>query len=131
MKRTNAQTLLMEEKEAHRFSHEFNGNGELNVKQLLNALTALKKGDFSVRLPLEWNGLAGKIADAFNDVVERNERMANELERISLVVGKEGKISQRASIGEVSGSWADSVASVNTLISDLVHPTSETARVIG
>ena len=56
---------------------------------------------------------------------------ANELDRISLVVGKEGKISQRASIGEVSGSWADSVASVNTLISDLVHPTSETARVIG
>src|SRR5207302_1111199 len=54
-----------------------------------------------------------------------------ELERISRVVGKEGKISQRASIGEVGGSWAESIASVNTLVSDLVHPTSETARVIG
>src|ERR1700684_4111874 len=107
------------------------GSGDLNIRELLTALIALKKGDFSVRLPLDWVGTAGKIADAFNDVVERNERMANELERISLVVGKEGKISQRASIGEVSGSWADSVASVNTLISDLVHPTSETARVIG
>src|SRR5207247_1762034 len=57
--------------------------------------------------------------------------MANELERISRVVGKEGKISQRASIGEVSGSWAESITSINTLISDLVHPTSETSRVIG
>ena len=107
------------------------GGDEAINKELLTALTALRKGDFSVRLPLDWVGTAGKIADAFNDVVERNDRMANELERISLVVGKEGKIGQRASIGDVSGSWADSVASVNTLISDLVHPTSETARVIG
>src|SRR5437773_145629 len=106
-------------------------NVDINIKLLLTALTALKKGDFSIRLPLDWNGTAGKIADAFNDVIERHEKMANELERISRVVGKEGKISQRASIGEVSGSWAESVASVNTLISDLVHPTSETARVIG
>ncbi len=106
-------------------------NGHFDTRQLLTALTALKKGDFTARLPLEWNGTAGKIADAFNDVIERNQRMAKELERISLVVGKEGKINQRASIGEVSGSWADSIASVNTLVSDLVHPTSETARVIG
>src|SRR5262249_62395987 len=54
-----------------------------------------------------------------------------ELARLSRVVGKEGKISQRASLGDVSGSWAASIASVNELIDDLVHPTSETARVIG
>jgi HAMP domain-containing protein/signal transduction histidine kinase/CheY-like chemotaxis protein len=106
-------------------------NGHVDVRLLLTALTALKRGDFSARLPLDWNGTAGKIADAFNDVIERNEKMATELERMSRVVGKEGKIGQRASIGEVSGSWAASVASVNALISDLVHPTSETARVIG
>src|SRR5580700_10035358 len=83
---------------APRFETPNLSNGDLDIKALLTALTALKKGDFSVRLPLDWNGTAGKIADAFNDVVERNERMATELERISLVVGKEGKISQRASI---------------------------------
>ena len=71
------------------------------------------------------------MADTFNEVIELNERMANELERISRVVGKEGKINQRASLGDVSGSWDESIASVNTLIGDLVHPTSETARVIG
>ena len=114
-----------------RFKPPESGNWDLDTRQLLTALTALKKGDFSIRLPLDWNGTAGKIADAFNDVIERNQKMAQELERISLVVGKEGKINQRASIGEVSGAWADSIASVNTLISDLVHPTSETARVIG
>jgi HAMP domain-containing protein/signal transduction histidine kinase/CheY-like chemotaxis protein len=98
---------------------------------MLAALTALKKGDFSVRLPIDWTGVAGKIADTFNEVTDRNERMANELERLSRVVGKEGKISQRASLGDVSGSWDASIASVNALIDDLVHPTSETARVIG
>src|SRR2546423_49684 len=50
---------------------------------------------------------------------------------VSRSVGKEGRLSQRASIGGVRGSWAASMGSVNELISDLVYPTSETARVIG
>jgi HAMP domain-containing protein/signal transduction histidine kinase/CheY-like chemotaxis protein len=103
----------------------------IDTKSLLTALAALRKGDFSVRLPLDWTGVAGKVADTFNEVIELNERMANELERISRVVGKEGKINERASVAAVSGSWKDSLDSVNTLIGDLVHPTSETSRVIG
>src|SRR5438093_3412690 len=91
---------------------------------LLAALTALKKGDFSNRLPMEWTGIAGKVADTFNDVLDLNERMAKELERLNRVVGKEGKINQRASLGDVSGSWAAAIESVNSLIDDLVHPTS-------
>src|SRR6266850_8608026 len=74
-------------------------------KDLLAALTALKKGDFSVRLPVDWPGLDGKLADTFNDVIEITDRLSSEVTRLSRVVGKEGKISQRASIGEVSGSW--------------------------
>src|SRR5688572_21673132 len=103
----------------------------LDKTKLLAALVALKKGDFSVRLPLDWAGMDGKIADAFNEVIELNERTAAEHARLSRVVGKEGKITERASIGHVSGSWASSVSFLNTLISDLVHPISETARVIG
>jgi HAMP domain-containing protein/signal transduction histidine kinase/CheY-like chemotaxis protein len=129
MKTTKSRFPVAERTSVPRFVRETNGS--LDTKLLLTALTALKKGDFSVRLPLDWTGIAGKIADAFNDVIERNEKMAQELERIGRVVGKEGRISQRASIGEVSGAWADSINSVNTLVGDLVHPTSETARVIG
>ncbi len=101
------------------------------VKVLLSALTALKKGDSSARLPLEWTGLPGKLAETFNDVVELNEGMAQELARLRQAVGKQGKLKQRASLGEVKGFWKDSIGSVNALIDDLVHPTSETARVIG
>jgi HAMP domain-containing protein/signal transduction histidine kinase/DNA-binding response OmpR family regulator len=103
----------------------------IDTTALLAALISLKRGDCSVRLPLHWTGVAGKVADTFNQVVELNERMARELERLSRVVGKEGKLTQRASLGDVSGSWRDSVNCVNDLIDDLVHPTSETARVIG
>jgi HAMP domain-containing protein/signal transduction histidine kinase/CheY-like chemotaxis protein len=104
---------------------------DLDASVLLNALTALRRGDFSVRLPGDWTGVAGKVADTFNDVIDLNERMARELERLGRVVGKEGRITQRASLGDVSGAWADSIGVVNTLVEDLVHPTRETARVIG
>src|SRR4051794_28913558 len=98
---------------------------EIDTTALLTALTALKKGDYSVRLPVEWTGVAGKVADTFNEVAELNERMAKELERLSRVVGKEGKLTQRAALGDVTGLWRDSINSVNALITDLVHPTSE------
>jgi len=109
----------------------FNGENQVELKQLLNALTAFKRGNFSVRLPEDWTGLVGKVADTFNDVIAINERMSHELERITRVVGKEGRISQRVSLGAVSEGWADSIGCINVLIGDLVHPTSEMARVIG
>jgi len=104
---------------------------EVDLQSLLAALTALRRGDFSVRLPTTWTGLSGKVGDAFNDVMDQLEGMTGELDRISRVVGKEGKIKQRASFGGVSGAWAGTIDSVNALITDLVHPTSEMARVIG
>jgi HAMP domain-containing protein/signal transduction histidine kinase len=107
-------------------------NGDqLDSKQLLAALTALKRGDFSAQLPDDWTGIPGKVADTFNDVIRLNQRLTQELARIGHVVGKEGRIRQRASLGGASGSWADAMRSVNNLIEDLVHPTSEMARVIG
>src|ERR1700737_39188 len=108
-----------------------NGEKDAELKQLLVALTEFKRGDFSVRLPDDWTGIAGKVADTFNDVIEINERRSRELERIGRVVGKEGRISQRISLGAVSEGWADSIGCINTLIGDLVHPTSEMSRVIG
>jgi HAMP domain-containing protein/signal transduction histidine kinase len=111
-------------------SSYLNGD-QLDSKQLLAALTALKRGDFSAQLPDDWTGIAGKVADTFNDVIRLNQRLTQELARIGHVVGKEGRIRQRASLGGASGSWADAMRSVNNLIEDLVHPTSEMARVIG
>ena len=104
---------------------------QLDSKQLLTALVALRRGDFSAHLPDHWTGVAGKIADTFNDVIRVNQRLTTELARISRVVGKEGRIRQRASLGQVSGAWAEALGSVNNLVEDLAQPTTEMARVIG
>ncbi len=112
-------------------SAEQPGNGHLDTKLLLSTLVAVKNGDFSVRLPVEWTGINGKIADAFNDIIELNARMARELERVSKVVGKEGRLTQRAALGTGSGAWSGMIESVNSLVGDLVRPTNEMARVIG
>src|ERR687887_411989 len=101
------------------------GTDVLDQKRLLAALRRVRNGDFKARLPLDGTGVAGEIAQAFNDVVDLNERMAREFARISVVVGREGRVGQRAALGPVTGAWADCVASVNTLIDDLSKPTGE------
>src|SRR5207302_906375 len=104
--------------------------GELDEAALLRALTEFKRGNFSVRLPDDWTGMAGKIADTFNEVVEADQRLGRELSRVGRVVGDEGRINQRAAVPAVGGDWAQAVDSVNELIENLVRPTSEMARVI-
>src|ERR1700691_6267595 len=102
----------------------------LDTSTLLKTLIAFKDGDFSVRLPVDQTGIAGKIADTLNEIFKLNARMASEFSRISSAVGKEGKINQRASMGSASGDWAEGLDSVNGLIGDLVQPSTEVARVI-
>src|SRR5947209_8553277 len=106
-------------------------NGTVDNHQLLAALRAIKKGDFSVRLPADQGGVSQAIAEAFNDVAELMEESTKELERISKVVGQEGKIKQRARLPGAGGGWAVRVESTNSLIANLVQPTEEVARVIG
>src|SRR6266702_7795222 len=102
----------------------------LDRRGLLSALRTFKKGDFSVRLPVDRIGVDGEIAQAFNEVVEVNEKVTDEFARIRDEVGREGQINQRVKLPAATGSWADCVDSVNTLIGDLVRPTSEVAQVI-
>ena len=82
-------------------------------------------GDFSVRLPGDWTGLDGKIADRFNDIVAANHKMAKELARVGQVVGRQGKTRQRMSFDRYGGAWGEMQVSLNTLIDDLVRPTTD------
>jgi HAMP domain-containing protein/signal transduction histidine kinase/CheY-like chemotaxis protein len=108
------------------------GEMQLDARRLLSALRAFRRGNFAVRLPENQAGISGEIAEAFNEVVELNAEMTREFERLSRVVGKEGKIQQRGKLaGGASGGWESCIASVNALIEDMVQPISEVARVIG
>ena len=100
------------------------------LSELLRVLQAVRDGDFSVRLPGDWTGLEGKIADTVNEIVQSNARMASELERVGKVVGKQGKTRQRVKFGRASGAWGEMETSVNTLIDDLLWPTTEVTRAL-
>ena len=97
---------------------------------ILQSLKTMKEGDFSVRLPVSWTGLPGKIADNFNEIVIANEQMAFELKRVGLAVGKEGKTRERIRVEHRRGAWDDMEVSVNTLVEDLLRPTTEVTRAI-
>ena len=98
---------------------------------LLSAMLAFKQGDFSVRMATDLTGLNGKIADAFNDIAMVSQRRAQETSRVTHAVGKEGKLKQRMSVAGVVGGWAEEVIGINTLIDDLVWPTTEVTRAVG
>jgi HAMP domain-containing protein/CheY-like chemotaxis protein/GAF domain-containing protein len=109
-------------------------NGQLAEPEplaiILQSLQTMKNGDFSVRLPVSWTGLAGKIADNFNEIVIANEQMASELKRVGQAVGKEGKTRERIRVEQRRGAWDDMEVSVNTLVEDLLRPTAEVTRAI-
>ncbi|MGN6571385.1 MAG: HAMP domain-containing protein, partial [Pseudolabrys sp.] len=90
----------------------------------------MRSGDFSVRMSNDHHGIAGKIADTFNDIVAANERMSRELERVGEVVGREGRTRHRVKFSLSSGAWSEMEVSVNTLIDDLLWPTKEVTRAV-
>src|SRR3984893_4862877 len=77
--------------------------------KLLAALRGVRAGDFGVRLPLDWTGVPGSISEAFNEVVELNQRLVREFEHISRTVGREGKTEQRAPLGSAAGGLGPSI----------------------
>jgi len=110
-----------------------NGHGKLaqaNVAAILAGLQTMRDGDFSVRLPGYWTGLAGKVADTFNEIVFANQQIAQELKRVGQAVGKEGKTREHARFSESRGAWGEMETSVNTLVEDLLRPTTEVTRAI-
>jgi HAMP domain-containing protein/CheY-like chemotaxis protein/signal transduction histidine kinase len=102
----------------------------LDASTLLLALRAVRDGDFSVELPGDWTGINGKIADTFNDIVAANRSLSEELKRVGQGVGKEGKTSQRVKCERRTGAWGAMEHSVNTLVDDLLWPTTEVTRSI-
>ncbi len=115
------------------------GNGHSSVRGdaspvdltiLLASLHSMRDGDFSARLPGDWTGIAGKIADTFNDIVAANQQMARELTRMGQAVGKEGRTRERARLSASRGAWGEMETSLNTLMEDLLRPTAEVTRAI-
>jgi HAMP domain-containing protein/signal transduction histidine kinase/CheY-like chemotaxis protein len=105
-------------------------DNDLDKRELLKVLTALKNGDFSNRLPIDKEGVTGKIYDVINEIIEFNSSTIKQFKRIENVLGKKGDLNERIEVIEGKGKWTEGLNSLNSLISDLVHPTNEIASVI-
>ncbi|MFZ1997129.1 MAG: HAMP domain-containing protein, partial [Solirubrobacteraceae bacterium] len=104
---------------------------ESDLADLLSALRAASDGDFSQRLKTKGTGAAVEVAEAVNALLQRNDQMSRELVRVGKIIGREGRMNERAELGDAAGAWATGVDALNALIDDLVRPTTEVARVIG
>ena len=104
---------------------------EARFRLILGAMVAFRDGDFSVRLPMDWADTEGLIAAAFNQVIAQKQRISEEVIRLSEIVGKEGRLKERMNLPGAIGGWARDADSMNTLMDDLVRPTTESARTIG
>src|SRR5512144_1575949 len=102
---------------------------ESSLRLLLAGLTAMRDGDFSVRLPVG-DGLAGQVADRFNEVATLHNRRTRELVRVSRAIGREGRMAARLDEIDATGEWGAAAEAVNSLTDDLVLPTTEVSRVI-
>ena len=104
---------------------------DLDSRELLKILSEVRNGNFSVRMPVDKMGLAGKICDTLNDIISLNEILVEELTVARNTIGKQGRLNHRVVLPKFArGSWSAGADSINTLISDLVYPTIEIAHVI-
>src|SRR5438128_1140602 len=109
-----------------------NGHGTIDdpiLQEVLDALLALGRGNFQVRIPARRAGIAGRIAKAFNECVDLMDRVGSEMDRVARTVGREGRLSDRIELPG-AGAWSARAGSINALIDDLIRPTTEIGRVI-
>ena len=130
--KASASTKVAASSIGERAFERMNGaSADERLRDFLDALRAVERGDFGVRLPSDGTrSVLDQISVAFNGVVGLTEALTKEVVRVERVVGRDGRLTERATLGEVTGGWATNLHAVNALIGDLVQPTTEVARVI-
>jgi heme oxygenase len=104
---------------------------EARSRLILAAMVAFRDGDFTARLPLDWAGADRLMAEAFNQAISHQERIANEVARLSGPAGQDGQLAPRMTLPGASGGWTVAVDSLNTLLADRVRPPTEMAPAVG
>ncbi|MCJ8211455.1 HAMP domain-containing protein [Mucilaginibacter sp. RS28] len=106
------------------------GDDALDLKELLKVLSQVKNGRLNVRMTVQQAGIAGRICELVNDIIDMNERIVTEICTAEKIIGKRGNLSKRVSIPDAKGEWEVGVNALNNLITDLTYPTTEIAGMI-
>jgi len=100
------------------------------VRGIVKVVTAVSKGDLTQKLTLQAKGEVADLADTINRMVDDLNRLASEVSRVAKVAGVEGKLTERATVTGVSGSWKELVDTLNALLESIASPVLEVSRVV-
>ena len=133
-RKTPATTAVPRRRQSTKETAARNGDGDVvaaaDLEPLLAALRAGARGERGIRLDARRRGIVGELAKAFNELAQTRERTTDELVRVATVIGREGRLTERAEVRGAEGSWRTSLDAVNSIVDDLSRPTFEVARVI-
>src|SRR6202046_3973814 len=99
------------------------------MEQLLTGLSAVRGGDFSIRLPAGQDPLMNEIAAVFNGMNEQLGVFTAEVTRVAREVGTEGQLGGQAEVPAVAGTWKDLTDSVNAMAGNLTGQVRAIAQV--
>ncbi|MGB3459493.1 MAG: HAMP domain-containing protein, partial [Halobacteriota archaeon] len=103
---------------------------ERQLRRLIETMDAFKNGDFTIRLPKERYDIYSELADSYNKMAEMVGGVTTEMSRVAKVAGTDGKLTERASVPGVAGSWKDVVDTLNGLIDAASKFTLEMRRIL-
>jgi len=105
-------------------------NEQTQLNHLRSAMKAMRDGTFTRRLSPAGDGIVAELAALYDEIAERQQHLASELSRVRRVAGREGRHTERLGTGAGGGSWASCIEDTNSLVTDLVRPGDDFARVV-
>jgi len=98
------------------------------VRNIAQVGTAIANGDLTQKITVEAAGEIAELKETLNNMVDNLNRLASEVSRVARVAGAEGRLSERAKVEGVAGSWKDIVDTLNTLIDSIATPVQDVIR---
>jgi len=99
------------------------------VRNIALVGTAIANGDLSQKITVEAFGEIAELKEILNSMVDNLNGLTEEVARVAQVAGREGKLSERAEVEGVAGSWKDIVDTLNNLIDSIATPVQELIRI--
>src|SRR6516165_8593619 len=99
------------------------------LQQLLDGLTAVRGGDFSIRLPASRDPLMNEIAAVFNGMNDQLALFTSEVTRVAREVGSDGKLGGQAQVPGATGTWKELTESVNAMANNLTGQVRDISQV--
>ena len=108
---------------------EFGERAEKQLRELLEAMEAVRKGDLTKKLRKEETDIFGELAESYNGMVDLLNRFGGEVTRVAREVGTEGKLGGQAKVEGVTGTWKELTDNVNFMASNLTNQVRNIATV--